>query len=226
MLYRSGLLILCLFSIISAEVAWAQMDNTHMMTVARLKYSGGGDWYSNPTSLPNLLEELNNRIHLQTPVEEAVVPPSDKNLFLYPILYMNGHGTVRFSPQDVENLREYFDRGGFLWADDNYGMDESFRKEIRRVLPDSTLVELPDDHPVYSMYYQFENGLPKVHEHAGGPPHLYGMYHKGRLAVIYTFNTDIGDGLEDEGVHPDDSPQIREKAMQMAINLVLYALSN
>lgn len=201
-------------------------QTTETVTVARVKYEGGGDWYSNPTSLPNLLEQLEQRVHINTPLEESVVPPSDPNIFNYPFLYMNGHGTVRFSTQDIQTLRTYFERGGFLWADDNYGMDESFRREIGRVLPDSPLIELPDNHPVYKQYYLFNDGLPKVHEHAGGPPKLFGIYHKGRLVVLYSFNTDIGDGIEDEGVHPEDSAEIRERAMQMAINIALYALSN
>ncbi len=195
-------------------------------TIARLHYAGGGDWYSNPTSLPNLLRELGSRIHLETAREESTVKPSDPNIFSYPLLYMNGHGTVRFSDTDVANLREFFRRGGVLWADDNYGMDESFRREITKVFPDRSLVKLPFDHPIYSIYYTFEQGIPKIHEHDGGPPHLYGIYANGRVAVLYSFNTDIGDGLESEGVHPKDTPQIREQAMRMAINIVLYVLSS
>ncbi len=213
-------LLLCLF--ISSVLA----QSSSQFTIARLKYSGGGDWYSNPTSLPNLLRELRERINLETDKEESVIPPSDSNLFFYPLLYMNGHGTVRFSEEDVKNLREYFERGGVLWADDNYGMDESFRKEIAKVFPDQPLIELPHDHPVYSMYYTFEKGLPKIHEHDGGPPHLYGIYLDERIVVLYTFNTDIGDGLESEGVHPKDSAETREQAMRMAINIVLYVLSS
>lgn len=201
-------------------------QGTDAMAIARLKYEGGGDWYGNPTSLPNLMAALRERIGMNMAREDAAVSPSDTNLFEYPLVYMNGHGTVRFSAADVENLREYFERGGFLWADDNYGMDESFRKEIAKVFPDSPLVEIPHDHPVFSQYYEFERGLPKIHEHDGGPPVLYGIFSNGRLAVLYTFNTDIGDGLESEGVHPQDTPEVREQAMKMAINIVLFALSN
>lgn len=215
---------LCLFCIVAATSAQGQNDGA--LTIARLKYGGGGDWYSNPTSLPNLLRELKTRLNLQTTVEEAVVSPSDPALFSSPLLYMNGHGTVLFSNQDVRQLQTYFERGGFLWADDNYGMDQSFRREIAKIFPNTPLVEIPYDHPVFSIYYPFEQGLPKIHEHDGGPPHLLGIFHEGRLVILYTFNTDIGDGLESEGVHPEDSPQVRESAMKMAVNIVLYALSN
>ena len=218
--YRMILLALVSLTLVGAG------PRADQFTIARLKYGGGGDWYSNPTSLPNLLEQLRERLNLDTSLEEAVVTPQDVDLFSYPVVYMNGHGTVLFSDEDVSTLRDYLQRGGFLWADDNYGMDESFRKEIARVFPDSPLVELSFDHPVYSIDYPFKNGPPKIHEHDGGPPHLYGIYHQGRLVVIYTFNTDIGDGLESEGVHPKDPPEIREQAMRMAINIVLFALSN
>jgi len=222
-----------LLSLLAGIVPWFYFaGGEDMIKIARLKYAGGGDWYGNPTSLPNLMLELKRRLHLhtadnnQTAPEEAVVAPMDPELFSYPLIYMNGHGTVKFSDADAQRLREYLQRGGFLWADDNYGMDESFRKEIAKVLPDNPLTELPNDHPVYSIYYRFDNGLPKIHEHAGGPPHLLGIYLDGRLVVLYTFNTDIGDGMESEGVHPDDSPEIREQAMRMGVNIVLMVLSS
>ncbi len=217
---------LCVFSL--AETAQSQDTNL----IARLQYEGGGDWYSDPTSLPNLLIELQKRLHIQTwdpsdsRPEEPVVKPSDSELFEYPLIYMTGHGTVRFHEKDIENLRTYFERGGTLWADDNYGMDESFRKEIGRVFPDTPLVEIPNDHPIYTIFYSFDQGLPKIHEHDGGPPELLGIFQEERLAVIYTYNTDIGDGIESEGVHPEDPPEVREEAMKMAINIVLMALTN
>ncbi|MGI6458126.1 MAG: DUF4159 domain-containing protein [bacterium] len=217
-------LLVMLLSVISVFSTQAQTPGE--FTIARLKYSGGGDWYENRTSLPNLLQELRTRLQINTAPDQSVITPSDSNIFNYPLLYMNGHGTVRFSERDIQNLREYFRRGGMLWADDNYGMDESFRREIARVFPDHPLVEIPHDHPIFFMYYQFDNGLPKIHEHAGGPPHLFGIFLDGRLAVIYTFNTDIGDGMESEGVHKEDSPETRELAMQMGINIAIYAMSN
>ena len=196
------------------------------LTLARIQYDGGGDWYSNPTSLPNLLTELRDRLNLDTSIEEAEVKPSSQDLFQYPVAYINGHGTVKFSAADVQNLQTYFERGGFLWADDNYGMDDSFRKEIAKIFPDQPMRRIPHNHPIYSIYYKFPNGVPKIHEHDGGPPELYGIFHQGRIAVLYTFNTDIGDGLESDGVHPEDPPEVREQAMKMAINIILFALSN
>jgi len=163
---------------------------------------------------------------MDTTLEEAVVTPAESKLFDYPIVYMNGHGTVKFSSADVKNLQEYFKRGGFLWADDNYGMDKSFRKEIAKVFPNHVLVEISHDHPLFSLYYKFDQGLPKIHEHDSGAAILYGIFVDGRLAVLYTFNTDIGDGLESEGVHPQDPPEVREQAMRMAVNIIVYAQSN
>ena len=195
-------------------------------TIGRLKYSGGGDWYSDPTSLPNLLRELRERLHLNVAKEESVVSPIDSELFSYPLIYMTGHGTVRFSDEEISQLREYFRRGGVLWADDNYGMNETFREGISQIYPDLPLQEIPFDHPVFSMYYRFDRGLPKIHEHDGGPPHLYGVFLNGRLVILYTFNTDIGDGIESKGVHPQDSDETREQAMKMAINIILFILSS
>ncbi len=211
---------------LQAEAQENSLSSANPITMGRLKYGGGGDWYSNPTSLPNLLRELRNRLHLNTTKEEGVVSPLDSELFQYPLIYMTGHGTVRFTNEEAERLREYFRRGGVLWADDNFGMDKSFVVEMQKMLPDHPLQEIPFDHPIYSTYYIFDNGLPKIHEHYGGPPHLYGIYLNGRLSVLCTFNTDIGDGIESEGVHPQDSPAIREEAMKMAINIVLFILSS
>ncbi len=146
-------------------------------------------------------------------------------LFLYPIIHMTGHGRVAFSDSEAAMLREYFERGGFLWADDNYGMDRYFREQINRVLPGSPLVELPFDHEIYHSFYDFPDGLPKIHEHDGGPPHGYGAFMNGRMVVFYSFNTDIGDGMEDEEVH-HDPPEKHEAALRMGINIVVYALSH
>lgn len=193
-------------------------------TIARVKYSGGGDWYSDPTSLPHLLEQLQERIGMRTAQDEAEISLSDPELFSYPMLYLTGHGVVDFSDAEIARLREYVSRGGFLWADDNYGLDESFRQQMQRAFPDNPLTPLPHEHPVFDAYYEFENGLPKIHQHDGQPPVLYGIYIEGRLAVLYSYESDIGDGIEREGVHPQDPPEVREQAMKMAINIVLFAL--
>jgi len=193
-------------------------------TIARLKYRGGGDWYTDPTSLPNLLRQVERVLGIPT-AEEVRVSLLDEHLFAYPFLYMTGHGRVKFSSEEAARLRLYLESGGFLWADDCYGMDEYFRKEIRKVFPDDELVELPFDHEIYHMVYDFDQGLPKIHEHHGGPPHGYGIIHNGRLVVFYSYNTDIGCGLEDAEVHRDP-PEKREAAMKMAINIVAYALTH
>jgi hypothetical protein len=193
--------------------------------IARLKYRGGGDWYSDPTSLPNLHREVERVLGIKAAREEARLSVMDENLFAFPFVYMTGHGKVRFSDEEAARLRHYLVSGGFLWADDNYGMDEHFRREIRKVFPDAELVEVPFDHGIYHIVYDFPAGLPKIHEHHGGPPHGYGIFHDGRLVVFYSYNTDIGDGLEDPEVHRDP-PEKRQAAMRMAINIVTHALTH
>ena len=194
-------------------------------TIARLRYRGGGDWYTDPTSLSNLLREVEKAIGTKTPKEEVRISIMDEALFTYPFLYMTGHGAVEFSEEEAAKLRLYLTSGGFLWADDCYGMDQSFRKEIRKVFPEEELVEIPFSHEIYRVVYGFPQGLPKIHEHAGGPPHGYAIFHEGRLVVFYSFNTDIGDGLEDADVHRDP-PEKREAALKMGVNIVGYALTH
>jgi hypothetical protein len=194
-------------------------------TVARLRYRGGGDWYGDPTSLPNLLREAEKALAVATPDEEARIAIMDDALFAHPFIYMTGHGVVDLSDEEASRLRLYLTSGGFLWADDCYGMDASFRKALRKVFPEEELVELPFGHEIYHIAYEFPQGLPKVHEHDGGPPHGYGIVHEGRLVVFYSFNTDIGDGLEDPDVH-GDPVNIRDAAMKMATNIVAYALTH
>lgn len=193
-------------------------------TIARLKYGGGGDWYGNQSSLTNLLSALRERAGVPIAQAEApIVSPTDEALFNYPMLFMSGHGNVKFTPAEVERMRRYLEGGGFLWCDDDFGIDESFRREMKRVLPESELVELPYSHPVFHQLYEFPRGVPKIHEHSGGPAQAFGAFHGGRLVVFYTFDTDLGDGLEDEGTHPDP-PEKREQAVRMATNIALFAL--
>lgn len=193
--------------------------------IARLKYRGGGDWYTDPTSLPNLQREVERTLGITAGKEDARISIMDDGLFNYPFLYMTGHGAVEFSDEEAARLRLYLVSGGFLWTDDCYGMDGAFRRELRKVFPDAELVELPFSHEIYSIGYGFPQGLPKVHEHAGGPPHGYGIVHQGRLVVFYSFNTDIGDGLEDADVHRDP-PQNKQAALRIATNIVAYALTH
>jgi Domain of unknown function (DUF4159) len=192
--------------------------------IARLHYEGGGDWYSNPSSMPNWMRGFQQRTGSPTVFEEVQIRPTDDALFSYPIAYMNGHGNVNFSDDDVQALRRYLAAGGFLWADDNYGMDKSFRREVKKLFPDRELFELPNDHPIYHAFYDLP-GLPKIHEHDGLPPQLFGILDKGRLVVIYSYQSDIGDGLEDPEVHKDP-PEKRELAMRMAVNILTYALTH
>ena len=200
---------------------FAQYD----FTIGRLKYAGGGDWYSDPSSLPNLLEAINERTTIRAAPREENVEITDPKLFQYPYLYMTGHGKVRFSDEDVKILRNYFAAGGFLHADDNYGMDSTFRREIEKVFPDSPLIELPFDHDIYHSFYEFPNGLPKIHEHDAKPPQGFGMFYDNRLVVFYTYECDLGDGWEDPDVH-NDPPEKREDAIKMGINIVVYSLTH
>jgi hypothetical protein len=191
--------------------------------IARLRYDGGGDWYANPSSLPNLLTAIRTRTGIPVGPREATVTPLDPSLPDHPYLYMTGHGNVAFSPAERAALRAYLIGGGFLHADDNYGLDESFRREIREIFPDAELTELPVDHPIYHLFYDFPEGIPKIHEHDGKAPQGFGIFYGGRLVVFYSYETDLGDGWEDEGVH-DDPPEIREQALRMGVNIFLYAL--
>jgi len=193
------------------------------ITITRLHYDGGGDWYSNPSSLPNLLEAIRDRVGVPVAMRESTITLLDPGLRDHPYLYMNGHGTVRFSPAERAALRAYLLGGGFLHADDNYGMDESFREEIAKVFPDEQLIDLPPDHPIFHTFYDLDEGIPKVHEHDGLPPEALAIIHDGRLMVVYSYQSDLGDGWEDPDVHKDP-PQIREAAIRMGVNMFVYVL--
>lgn len=219
----AGLAALALATLVSSAGAVGQPT---AFSIARLKYGGGGDWYGDQTSLKNLLAAARDR--LGVPIagpEEAVVAPLDEALFRQPFLFMSGHGNVKFTSAEVERMRAYLTAGGFLWCDDDFGIDVSFRREMRRVFPEESLVELPFSHSIFHQTYDFPQGLPKIHEHDGGPARAFGLFHDGRLVVLYTFDTDIGDGLEDEGTHPDP-PEKREQALRMALNIVSFVLAH
>ena len=198
-------------------------QNTYEIAV--LKYNGGGDWYANPTALPNLIAFANKNIGTNIKTESATVEIGSSAIFNYPFLHMTGHGNVVFNSSEAENLRTYLLAGGFLHIDDNYGMDAFVRTEIRKVFPETDLVELPTQHPIFNGKYKFPNGLPKIHEHDAGPAKAYGIIIDGRLVCLYTFESDIGDGWEDAEVH-NDSDQIRQKALQMGANILQYVFSN
>jgi hypothetical protein len=195
------------------------------MTIARLQYDGGGDWYANPSSLPNLLKAINERTSLRVEPTEARVTLMDDRLWDYPFLHVTGHGTIRFSDLEVTRLRDYLLRGGFLHVDDNYGLDESFRREIARVFPDRPLVDVPLSHPIYHIIYDFPKGLPKIHEHDGKPARGFGVFIGDRLAVYYSHESDLGNGWEDPGTY-SDPPELHESALRMGVNLFVYAVTS
>ena len=208
-----------------ATAASAPADGAPRMTIARLQYDGGGDWYANPSSLPNLLRAIGERTSLDVEPTEARVRLTDDRLWDYPFLHLTGHGNIKLSQEEVERLREYLERGGFLHADDNYGLDEHFRREIARVFPDRPLVDVPLTHPIYSVVYRFPEGLPKIHEHDGKPARGYGIFLGDRLAVFYSHESDLGNGWEDPEVH-NDPPHLHEAALRMGINLFVYAVTS
>ena len=197
-------------------------QNTYQIAI--LKYNGGGDWYANPTALPNLIAFCNENIGTEIKKEPATVAVGSSDIFNYPFVHMTGHGNVVFSSNDVENLRKYLQAGGFLHVDDNYGMDPYVRSELNKLFPEHNLIELSNNHPIFNGKYKFKDGLPKIHEHDAGPAKAFGIIVEGRLVCLYTFESDIGDGWEDSEVH-NDSPAIRLIALQMGANILEYAFT-
>jgi hypothetical protein len=192
--------------------------------LAVLKYGGGGDWYANPTSLPNLVRYCNTALKTSIQEEVPYVEVGSPQLFEYPLVHMTGHGNVVFNDQEAENLRNYLIAGGFLHIDDNYGMDPFIRPEMKKVFPELDWVELPFDHPIYHQYFNFNSGLPKIHAHDEKPPQGFGLEYQGRLIVFYSYESDLGDGWEDPEVH-DDPPETRKQAFQMGSNIISYVFT-
>ena len=193
--------------------------------VAILKYKGGGDWYSNPTALPNLIAYCNTNINTKMNPKPETVEAGSIDIFQYPFLHMTGHGNVFFDDDDAENLRNYLISGGFIHIDDNYGMRQYIEKELKKVFPNQELVEIPVNHPIFNIAYKFPDGLPKIHEHDGLPPKALGIFHESRLVLLFTFESDLGDGWEDPEVH-NDPEAVREKALKMGANIIKYAFEN
>lgn len=214
-------LIAIVFFLIS-DITFSQGSSVR---IALLKYRGGGDWYSNPTALPNLIEFCNKNINTNIHKDYVTVEVGSSDIFNYPFIYMTGHGNVVFSDYEAENLRNYLISGGFLHIDDNYGMDPYVRREIKKVFPELELVELPHDHPIYHQTFSFPDGPPKIHEHDGKPPQGFGIIYQGRLVVYYTYEIDLGNGWEDPEVH-GNSPEIRLKALRMGANIIQYVFEN
>lgn len=193
--------------------------------IAILQYNGGGDWYSNPTSLPNLITFCNQNINTAIDPNPKTVKPGNVDIYQYPYIHMTGHGNVFFSTEEADNLREYLLSGGFIHIDDNYGMEPYIKKELIKIFPNKELVELPVTHPIFSIKYNFPMGLPKIHEHDSKRPQALGISHEGRLVLLFTFESDLGDGWENPEIH-NDPEEVRLKALKMGANIIKYAFEN
>jgi len=223
MSYRKYHIIVFLFLFIGNITAIGQNENAAYQ-VAVLKYKGGGDWYANPTALPNLVKFCNKNLGTTISTDVATVDIADPEIFNYPFLHMTGHGNVVFTSEDAENLRNYLLGGGFLHIDDNYGMDQFVRTELKKVFPTIDLVELPNNHPIFNQSYKFPKGLPKIHEHDDNNSQAFGIIYEGRLICLYTYETDLGDGWEDAEVH-GDSEEKRQEALRMGANIIEYVFT-
>ena len=196
------------------------VNESNAQQIALLKYRGGGDWYANPTALPNLVKFCNKNLNMSL-AEPATVEVGSRDIFNYPFIHLTGHGNVLFSDEECRNLRTYLISGGFLHIDDNYGLDKFIRPQMKKVFPELDFVELPKNHPIYRQKYTFPNGLPKIHEHDNKPPQGFGIIYEGRLVCFYSYESDLGDGWEDFAIH-QDSEETRTKALQMGANIIQY----
>lgn len=212
--------LLCLI-LIDFNQLFAQLNEGFQ--IARLKYNGGSDWYNDPSAEVNLLDYLNQTVGVKVKAEYAFVDISRNDIFQYPFLFMTGHGTINFSDEEAKRLRLYLENGGFLYADDDYGLDKSFRKEIKKVFPEKELVELPFNHPIYHVYFDFQFGPPKIHEHDNKPPQGFGIFIDKRLVVYYTYESNPSDGWADPSVH-GDSEDKRIEALKFGVNIILYSM--
>ena len=197
------------------------MGQSSSVRIGLLKYAGGGDWYANPTSLPNLIRFCNQNINTKMVLEPVTVEVGSEKLFNFPLIHMTGHGNVVFSDQEARNIRNYLIAGGFLHIDDNYGMDPYIRSAMQKVFPEVEFIELPFSHNIYHSHYDFPQGLPKIHEHDGKPPQGFGLYWEGRLVCFYTYECDLGDGWEDPEVHNDPEDK-RQEALRMGANIIQF----
>lgn len=200
-------------------------SNPSAFTICRLKYGGGGDWYWGSSAIPNMLKFLKENTNIPVREEEVRLSVTDENLFSYPFVFITGHGNIRFTDQELERLRNYLTHGGFLFANDSYGLKDAFFREMKRLFPDKDLTEFPFSHGIFHCYYDFPNGLPKIHKHDEKPPQGFGLFHEGRLMVFFAYESDIGDGWEDTQVH-NDPPEKREAALKMGVNIITWALEN
>jgi hypothetical protein len=203
---------------------WNQSMAQQTLKIAKLKYRGGGDWYANKTALPNLISFCSQNLNMNLAKEEDVVEVGSQDIFHYPYVYMTGHGNVVFSDQEAENLRKYMISGGFLHVDDNYGLDQFIRLEMKKVFPELEFVELPHNHPIYHQKYKFKDGLPKIHEHDGKPAQGFGIIYEGRLVCFYSYESDLGNGWEDQSIYNNPN-EIRQKALQMGANIISFCFT-
>lgn len=206
--------------------AVASAQEAPTFKIAAVKYGGGGDWYQAQTPLPQFLAFVRQHTLIDVAPQAEVVELTSNDLFRYPFLVLSGHGNIVFTDDEARRLRRYLEGGGFLYIDDDYGLDAYVRREMKKVFPEQEFVELPFSHPIYHTQFDFSNGLPKIHEHDNEPPRGFGLFHENRLVVFYTVETNLTDGWEAPGVHPDDSPETREKALRMGANILAYALMN
>lgn len=215
-----------LFLILTAHIeAESQQKPKSAVKLARVKYSGGGDWYNDPSAEVNLLKYVSSVTNIDVDAVFEFVDLASDNLFLYPMLFLTGHGNINLSATEARNLRVYLENGGFLYIDDDYGLDEFIRPELKKVFPEAKFVELPFSHQIFNCHFKFPNGVPKVHEHNERPPQTFGIIHNGRMCVLYTFESNPSDGWADADVH-NNPPEKREQALKFGVNIIVYALTN
>ena len=215
---RTYKIIIVIFSCFFSSLLYAQ-------EVATLEYNGGGDWYANPTSVPNLITFCNDNIHTKIQAKPTSVKASSEDIYNYPILFITGHGNILFDDEEIENLRNYLISGGFIHISDNYGLDKYVRREFKKIFPEATFQEIPFNHPIYHQAFNFDKGVPKIHEHDGKAPKGYGIFYKGQLVCFYDYESDLSDGWEHPEMH-HDPPEIRLKALQMGANIIQFAFTN
>jgi hypothetical protein len=219
------LLLALLSTLLSAHAEAQTVKQSSRFVIARIKYSGGGDWYNDPSSEINMLRFLKEHTNIDVDVRnEVYVDAGSEKLFGYPFAFMTGHGNISLTDQEVRSLRAYMLNGGFLYVDDDYGFDQPFRRELKKIFPDKELVEVPFSHPVYHSHFQFPNGLPKIHEHDGKAPQGFAILHEGRIVLFYTYESNLADGWADPEVHGDPEP-VRQKSLEMGTNIIVYALT-
>lgn len=214
-----------LIAIVSFWPMTLSAQQSESFTLARIEYRGGGDWYNDPSSLKNLIEFTRSQVPISISSDYDDVALGSRELFNYPFAFLTGHGTISINQSEASNLRNYLNNGGFLYIDDDYGLDESVREMIQQIYPDEELIELPFDHPIYHQVFEFPEGLPKIHEHDGKPPQGFGIFKDGRLVLFYTYESNLGDGWANPDVHQDPE-SVRQEALQMGANILLYALTS